>query len=228
MEEQSQILLSDLTPVEYNYRVITEEEMSHLRESIVEGTKACADWVSDDGFRLSGTILVNQRGMRIVAGNQRVRALAQLGQFWIHVEDITFIDVEPGSPAEKERSVTLNSPKVAGSFTVDMVGMLKEIEGQYFDVDLGLAQLQDDLQKQFADVLNNPSEPPEPAPKPPSSPKEDEELVNLVLYIPKDRFSEVQKQLDEIGEQQGLSTNTESFLFVLAQHFMGKEGSLDE
>ena len=224
VEQQSKIQLSDLTPVEFNHRTITSEEMVHLRESIIEGTKACADWNPGDGFRLNGTILVNRQGMRVVAGNQRVRALQLMGQDWIHVEDITFIDVEPDSPAEKERSITLNNPKVAGDFTAEMAGLLREIESDYSDVDLGLAQLQAELQKQFADVLDNPPEPSEPTPKPPSSPKEEEELVNLVLYIPKDKFSEVQKQLDEIGATEGFSTNTESFLFVLAQHFMNKEG----
>lgn len=96
------IPLADLNPAPYNPRAISDEALAGLAESIRHGTKLHAGWEARHGYRLDSTITVNKQGNRIVGGHQRVRALRdKLGQDWIHRDDITWIDCEPGGAAEK-------------------------------------------------------------------------------------------------------------------------------
>lgn len=141
------IPLDSLTSVEYNPRSITDEELSRLKASIAEGTKLVKDWDPNGGYRLNGTILINVRGNRIVGGNQRVRALRELGQDWIHREDVTWIDCAPGSLEEKERNVTLNNPHVAGDWTDGVVVLLAGLPQAFQNV--GLLELQRELTDRF-------------------------------------------------------------------------------
>lgn len=144
------IMLDTLTLLPYNPRSCTPEQMARIKASISEGTKLVEGWNPTDGFRLNGSILVNVQGLRVVAGNQRVAALRELGQDWVHRDDVSWIDVTPASPEEKERCLTLNNPHVGGDWTVgglEMVDGLKELK---VFTDAGLDRLRDTLAIEFS------------------------------------------------------------------------------
>jgi hypothetical protein len=133
--------ISDFEPADYNPRKITGEELERLAASIRQHTDALKGWDSSRGFRLASTITVNSRGNRIVGGHQRVKALEQLEQDWVHDEDITWVDLAPGSHAEKALNVALNSHDAAGSFDWEALSaILSEAEAAGDSLDLfGLA-----------------------------------------------------------------------------------------
>jgi len=145
-----QVQIATLNPAPYNPRTITAEALDGLAASIRNGTKHAADWDASQGYRLDTTITVNRQGRRIIGGHQRVKALLEkLGQPWVHKGDITWIDVEPDSPAEKGRNVALNSGLIAGDWTPDVLGLLGDI-GELPDVaDMRLDMLRDELDMRF-------------------------------------------------------------------------------
>jgi len=154
--EIEKIMLDDLIELPWNPREISEAALTALKDSIKQGTRVSFDWNPDDGFRLNVSLTVNKNGMRIVGGHQRVRALRELGQNWVHVDDITWVDIEPNSLEEKERCITLNNAHVAGFFTPDALGIVKELG----DLELpnmkvpAIDDLMNSLTVSFGDVFN--------------------------------------------------------------------------
>jgi len=110
------VMLADLTPSDYNPRVISDDQMRRLKASIREHTNTLAGWSTSNGFRMATTITVNKNGNRIVGGHMRTEALRALGQDWIHEDDITWVDIVPGSATEKALNVALNNREMQGDW----------------------------------------------------------------------------------------------------------------
>ncbi|MBN1517460.1 ParB N-terminal domain-containing protein [Candidatus Sumerlaeota bacterium] len=153
---QDKIALKDFSPVGYNPREIAPEAFEGLKASIREFTSTVQGWDAANGLRMVGTITVNVNGKRIIGGHQRIRALRELGQDWIHRDDVTWVEIEPDSPKEKALCVTLNNQEIAGQFTADLDFLLSDIrvEMPAFD-DLGLGLLEADLAGGLEDGIRN-------------------------------------------------------------------------
>jgi len=111
---KTKVSLDTLQALSYNPRLITDIELERLKASIKEHTKAIPKKTRGEGYRLTTTVTVNVNGNRIVGGHQRIKALKSLGQDWIHVKDITWVDVKPDSSKEKSLNITLNSERYGG------------------------------------------------------------------------------------------------------------------
>ncbi|MBN1518155.1 ParB N-terminal domain-containing protein [Candidatus Sumerlaeota bacterium] len=128
MTNERKIKISDLTPLDYNPREISPAALDGLMASIREFSANVEGWDAANGLRMVGTITVNVNGNRIIGGHQRVKALLELGQDWIHADDITWVNIEPDSVKEKGLCVTLNNHEIAGDFSADLDALLLEIE----------------------------------------------------------------------------------------------------
>lgn len=110
--------INDLISPDWNPRQITEEELKKLETSLNE-------------FGYIEPIIVNEVNMHIVGGNQRCKALKQLGYtevdvVYVHIEDIH---------KEKACNVALN--KISGDWDSDKLKVvLEEIELSPIDVSL--------------------------------------------------------------------------------------------
>jgi len=126
--------LDQLKPAPYNPRTIDDDALRGLAESIRRGSAAVAGH-DGDGYRLEGSIVINRRGMRIIAGHQRVKALRLLGQDWIDARDITWVEYEPDSSEEKAAVISLNNPYTQGQFTPALAPLLLEVEASGIDLE---------------------------------------------------------------------------------------------
>jgi hypothetical protein len=143
------ISLSTLVPLPYNPRTIGKPEMERLKASIKRHTLAVPEKEREGGYRLIATVTVNRQGNRVVGGNQRVQALKDLGQDWIHDRDITWVDLEPDGAQEKEAAVSLNRDDSMGRWdTEKLSAVLDEIkvadQGAFDELDLGSIEGYDD------------------------------------------------------------------------------------
>ena len=89
--------LSDLRPADYNPRVITEEEFSGLKESLVT-------------FGQQENLIVN-KDMTLISGHQRYEAMKALG--WV---DAVFNLVDLDKHQEKKLNVLMNSQAISGKY----------------------------------------------------------------------------------------------------------------
>lgn len=133
------IPLKDLQPCDYNPRTVTPDQLCRLQASIREHTNTLAGWSSVNGLRMATTITVNRNGNRIVGGHMRVKALASLGQEWIHRNDITWVDIVPKSAVEKSLNISLNNRENQGTFDNDkLADLLSELKVDAHDLFEGL------------------------------------------------------------------------------------------
>ena len=140
------ISLDTLVELPYNPRVIGEKELERLKASIKEHSKAVD--ASGKDLRLVTTVTVNKQGNRIVGGNQRVKALAALGQDWIHEDDVSWVDVDPDSAREKALAIVLNSDQFTGRWDQErldtLLGEISEDEEDLFgELDLSVLSSED-------------------------------------------------------------------------------------
>lgn len=135
------ITIDSLTPADYNPREITEDNMQRLKRSIMEHSACLSEWDAAQGLRLVTTITVNRNGHRVVGGHQRLLALQELGQDWIHADDITWVDLGPGSAMEKALNLALNSEDASGRWEYEKLSaLLLELDAEGLDLELtGLA-----------------------------------------------------------------------------------------
>ena len=181
--EVRRMKLSDLRPAEYNPRTITDEAFERLGNSM-------------DRFGLLIPIVWNERSGNIVGGHQRYRHLVETGE---EETDVVVVDLD--DQEEVALNITLNSPKVRGHFTREVLDALRMTEaklGSAFN-DLGL----NDLFRQVSKIrFPNPDgptgktdsgndgggEPPPPSPPSPtpSTPPEDEgDKPHAIITCPK-------------------------------------------
>lgn len=112
------VALKDLVSPEYNPREISDEEMAKLKRSITE-------------LGYSEPIIVNDVNNVIISGNQRYRALQELG-----TEEIEVIFIhEPVLAREKALNIALN--KIDGEWdNSKLVTLINEIELDGLDTNL--------------------------------------------------------------------------------------------
>lgn len=136
--------IKDLTMVEYNPREIDPQSFARLKQSIIDFSSDVVGAKSGT-FRLAGTVTVNRNGNRVVGGNQRVKALLDLGQSWIDSRDITYVTMEPASGEEMALNIALNAEHMQGMWEPDNLGAvladIKELQPELFD-GLELQQLE--------------------------------------------------------------------------------------
>ncbi|MBQ2174259.1 MAG: ParB N-terminal domain-containing protein, partial [Alphaproteobacteria bacterium] len=110
--------INELISPDWNPRQITEEEMEKLKNSIKE-------------FGYIDPLIVNQHNNHIVGGNQRYKALKEMGYDEV---DVIFIN-EPNISKEKAMNLALN--KISGDWDQDKLDIILE-EIQLSDIDITL------------------------------------------------------------------------------------------
>jgi hypothetical protein len=144
------IKISSLVPFERGQRTIAAEALEGLKASIRESTERIPGWDPDDGYRLETTVTLNRNGNRIIGGHQRLRSLTEMGQDWIHPDDVTWIDVEPGSRLEELHFINLNNQQIAGDWTFEHIPMIEDLMLEIPDL---TAELRfEDLKLEIADL----------------------------------------------------------------------------
>jgi hypothetical protein len=125
MTDTAWIPLSDLIPFPGNPRRIDKRTMERLQKSIREFSDT-VDGPKIDGeyHRLADPIVVNKQTMRIVGGNQRVKALTAMGQTVIHPDDVRWVDIGDDG-REAALNVALN--RITGEWDDGL--LVKMLEG---------------------------------------------------------------------------------------------------
>lgn len=110
--------LNELISPDFNPRQITKAELEKLKNSINE-------------FGYIEPIIVNRQNNHIIGGNQRARALKELGETKI---DVIYVDMKD-SEQEKMLSIALN--KIGGEWDEDKLSeIFKELKVEGVDLDL--------------------------------------------------------------------------------------------
>ena len=126
--ETRRMKLSDLKPVSWNPRAISDRALSGLKKSI-------------ERFGLVQPIIVNSHdgAMTVVGGHQRIKAMIDLGET---ETDVIIVDLPPAE--EKALNVALNSQAISGDWTAELDDILNDIKVELPDVyvDLLLADLE--------------------------------------------------------------------------------------
>ena len=151
--------IADLTPAPYNPRTIDAQALSGLTSSI-------------DRWGVVEPVIWNRRTGHVVGGHQRLRALAALGETATEVVVVDLDEIE-----EKALNVALNSPSIAGEFTVELHALLAEIEAALPELSdmLRFDDLADQMRHLLADLtpgdgLTDPDDVPEPPETPITNP----------------------------------------------------------
>jgi len=119
----------------YNPRKIKKSELEKLKRSI-------------ETFKCYEPLIVNSRTWHVIGGNQRLRALIELG----HEEvEVVIVDL----PLEKEKLLNIALNRIQGEFVEDMLAVLIEELNKMPDIDVSLSgfdapelsQLLDSLRK---------------------------------------------------------------------------------
>ena len=125
--------LSQLKPSEYNPRIIDNETLQSLTNSIKQ-------------FGCVEPIVINtRRGSNIIiGGHQRYRALRQLG-----AKECICVTVDCNRTEEKLLNLTLNNPKIQGSFIQGIEFYIEELKMELPEylkqLDLQIDQLQKEI-----------------------------------------------------------------------------------
>jgi len=154
------VSLSELVQLDYNPRKISKKRFQRLRASVREHTKALENWNEADGFRFAGTVTINRNGNRIVGGQRRLEALSSLGQDWVHPEDITWVELEPGSAQEKALCISLNDDEASGRWDEEKRNtLLREIQEETDELyaKLDFSALTKKLKEELEDVSDEAS-----------------------------------------------------------------------
>lgn len=121
----------------WNPRNITKEELQKLEKSITE-------------FGYVEPIIVNKHNMNVVGGNQRLKALKNLGYTTV---DVIFIN-EPNLQKEQALNISLNN--ISGEWDTDLLD--KILTGmEISDFDISLTSL-DDIQLEELEININDDE----------------------------------------------------------------------
>ncbi len=152
--EIKKVLVKDLKYAPYNPRKISDEMLNKLKQSIEE-------------FGYVEPIVVNKRTRHVVGGNQRLKALEDLG-----IEEVEAVFVDLDDAREKALNIALN--KIAGEWDYPKLkDLLEELDTGAFDIELTGFDLPEieDLMTQFhvpEEIIEDevPEPPEEPITKP--------------------------------------------------------------
>ena len=130
--EIKKVLVKDLKYAPYNPRKISDEMLNKLKQSIEE-------------FGYVEPIVVNKRTRHVVGGNQRLKALEDLG-----IEEVEAVFVDLDDAREKALNIALN--KITGEWDYPKLkDLLEELDTGAFDIELTGFDLPEieDLMTQF-------------------------------------------------------------------------------
>ena len=152
--EIKKVLVKDLKYAPYNPRKISDEMLNKLKQSIEE-------------FGYVEPIVVNKRTRHVVGGNQRLKALEDLG-----IEEVEAVFVDLDDAREKALNIALN--KITGEWDYPKLkDLLEELDTGAFDIELTGFDLPEieDLMTQFhvpEEIIEDevPEPPEEPITKP--------------------------------------------------------------
>jgi len=155
--EVRRMALDRLQPAQYNPRRISDVAMGGLGKSI-------------DRFGMLVPIVWNERTGNVVGGHQRLRHLAEAGESEV---DVVVVDLDDQD--EVALNITLNSPRLRGTFTKEVVGMLEEASESMGDAfaEIGLEDLHNFVKRLRFDE----GAPPPPPPPPPDDGPQAEVVV---------------------------------------------------
>jgi hypothetical protein len=114
------VKIDEIKSPEWNPRTITRGEIAKLENSITE-------------FGYIEPIIVNKHNMNIIGGNQRFKALKELGH-----ETVEVLFINEPDPA-KEKAINLALNKIGGEFDIEMLeDVFEDINMGDLDIDLEL------------------------------------------------------------------------------------------
>lgn len=142
--------ISELSPSQYNPRVISKEALAGLTNSISR-------------FGCVEPIVVNIRGKKntIIGGHQRYRALKRL-----KIKECICVTVNCSKGDEKLLNLTLNNPHIQGQFIEGIAAYIDELRAGLTDqaayLDLRIAQLRGEIEEEKTGLV-----PDDDVPRPP-------------------------------------------------------------
>lgn len=100
-----------------NPRAMPEENLEKLKHSIKRYSETIEGWNPKSGLRLVEPVVFNILIPRVTAGHQRLKALLDLGQTWIHKDDIRFISTD--EKTDGALNIALNNPALRGLWDIE-------------------------------------------------------------------------------------------------------------
>lgn len=196
------INLDELKPHPRNPRTIDGKRFEALKRNIQHGTLLRTDWNPDEGYRLLTTITVTRRGNVILSGHQRCKALRDLGQDWIHEDDITWVDVDAEDANALLQLVNLNSVKNQGDYTNDVFEVLntiKQLDEQLFSMN-DMSTFESEMDSVLNPKNFMPEEEDEEHVPGAAAPPIPDELRQYMISVQSSRASDFEKKFKEFVE----------------------------
>lgn len=180
--ERITMKVEEMNFVESDPRKIPPQNRARLKSSL-------------DEFGLVQEIVVNRVTNNIVGGAQRVRILKSEGVTEVPVALVTIEEPD----REQALRIALNSPLLAGQFTVDIVDCLKGLEQTQGKVVQDLAL--DKLVEGLADREKYPRLQPIDKTRPPT-------MTWVLIGIPTVKFPEIAKRVSELESREDVVVET--------------------
>jgi len=153
--EDWKVELKELNEMTGNPRKISKDELEKLVYSIKEYTCNMPDYQETGGFRLITPIVINSLNNNVIGGHQRLKALRELNQYWIHKNDIRWIDIKDTA---KEKALNLALNKISGEW--DAPKLDEWLNDLYInDFDMNLTGFSDEELYDYLDIDFMPKEP---------------------------------------------------------------------
>lgn len=118
--------IEELNPAEYNPRVISEEALKGLEESVKR-------------FGYVEPIIWNRQTNRVVGGHQRLEVLKRQG-----IDKVQVVEVDLTEKEEKALNITLNNQNIQGEWDNEKLqSLLEELKNEeyYNEITLGTLEL---------------------------------------------------------------------------------------
>jgi len=129
--------INSVEPSPRNPRQISTMEFAGLKDSLRK-------------FGAVEPLVWNEQSNHIVGGNQRLRAMKELG-----FEEVTVVVVNLGEMAENALNIALNNPGIQGEYSKDVLAMIEEIRDwdlemydqlRLFEIEKEVGDLADDAE----------------------------------------------------------------------------------
>lgn len=189
--------LADFHEATYNPRKISDENLNRLKASIVSHTTSLKGWQADQGLRLIDPVIVNTVNKRLIGGHQRVRAIKELGQDWLHRNDVRWVTIEDQG-REVALNIALNNQSMAGEYDIPK---LKDVVTEFLNTgELDLLPFTGFSQPELDDMFGY-SGRPESRTLDPEPPTEDGCFYIAIRFRDEDQYSHI-RQMFGMGKDQ--------------------------
>lgn len=147
--QEYQVPIKRFKEAPYNPRKIGDEELKRLQNSIWHHTESFSGWYRAMGYRLAEPILINKLNFRIISGHKRCEALINLGQDWIHKDDIKYLSI-PDEKKEAALNIALNNREMQGDFDmIKLKDLIVEIDTGEFNIEEFTGFNYEDMKEMF-------------------------------------------------------------------------------